>query len=489
MFELNHKKNKWMLTKFMKYKKSISILIGSIVVVSLLVGGVILLFSSKNDANFISVWDTTKISPNSSFDNQIELPLISDGTYNFSVEWGDGTSDRITTWNQLETTHTYASQNNYTINIKGMIVGWSFVNTGDKLKLFEIKQWGVLQLGNSGKNFYGCSNLKITASDILNLTNTTSLESTFRGCSSIDEIEKINEWDVSSVTDMSYMFAYASCFNQNIGNWDVSSVTNMRAMFRHAYCFNQNIGNWDVSSVTDMRYMFVFALIFNRSIDNWDVSSVTDMGFMFFVTSFNQNISNWDVSSVTNMGSMFSISLFNQNIGNWDVSSVINMYGMFYNASFNQNINNWNVSSVADMSYMFRNAYCFNQNIGNWDVSSVADMHGMFSLASSFNQNIGDWDVSSVTDMRYMFRNASSFNQNISDWDVSSVYNMGEMFLGISLSTTNYDDLLIGWNQLTLQNGVNFDGGYSKYSSGSAADARQSIIDNYGWSINDGGQI
>jgi len=66
---------------------------------------------------------------------------------------------------------------------------------------------------------------------------------------------------------------------------------------------------------------------------------------------------------------------------------------------------------------------------------------------------------------------------------------MDEMFLGITLSTTNYDNLLIGWAQLTLQNGVTFDGGNSKFSSSSAADARQSIIDNYAWILIDGGQI
>jgi len=29
---------------------------------------------------------------------------------------------------------------------------------------------------------------------------------------------------VSSITDMSYMFNYATSFNQNLSNWDVTSV-------------------------------------------------------------------------------------------------------------------------------------------------------------------------------------------------------------------------------------------------------------------------
>jgi surface protein len=37
----------------------------------------------------------------------------------------------------------------------------------------------------------------------------------------------IELWDVSNVTDMSYMFCNAASFNRNIGNWDVSKVTDM----------------------------------------------------------------------------------------------------------------------------------------------------------------------------------------------------------------------------------------------------------------------
>ena len=73
-------------------------------------------------------------------------------------------------------------------------------------------------------------------------------------------------------------------FNQDIGNWDVSSVTDMRYMFKSATSFNiQDIGKWDVSSVTHMDYLLYEVTSFNQPIGkNWDVSSVTDMRNMFF---------------------------------------------------------------------------------------------------------------------------------------------------------------------------------------------------------------
>jgi surface protein len=100
-------------------------------------------------------------------------------------------------------------------------------------------------------------------------------------------------WDVSLITDMSYLFD-SSPLNEPIGCWNVGSVTDMYAMFRGATNFNQPIGNWNVGSVTDMRAMFGDATNFNQPIGNWNVGSVTFMAFMFEdATNFNQNLCAW----------------------------------------------------------------------------------------------------------------------------------------------------------------------------------------------------
>ena len=62
--------------------------------------------------------------------------------------------------------------------------------------------------------------------------------------------------------------------------------------------FNQDISSWDVSNVTNMSYMFTVATIFNQDISFWDVSNVTSMSVMFAGTNFNQPIGNWEVSNV-----------------------------------------------------------------------------------------------------------------------------------------------------------------------------------------------
>lgn len=266
----------------------------------------------------------------------------------------------------------------------------------------------------------------------------------------------ISKWDVSNVTDMSYMFFGADSFKQDISSWNVSKVTDMSYMFKgfgvpHPFSSvsvkqkdyikdltkdRGEIGRWDVSNVTNMRSMFSGAP-YNPDISNWDVSNVIDMSYMFSRSIFNQNISNWDVSNVESMLGMFGHNrYFNQNIGNWDVSKVTDMSLMFFNTPiFNQNISSWDVSSVKDMHYMFAgtgesqegNLIGFNQDIGNWDVSNVTNMKGMFSN-SIFNQDISNWDVGNVINMSSMFGDTFYFNQDISNWDVSNVIDMNNMF-------------------------------------------------------------
>tara|TARA_R110002110_G_scaffold90627_3_gene235453 strand:+ start:2245 stop:4986 length:2742 start_codon:yes stop_codon:yes gene_type:complete len=268
-----------------------------------------------------------------------------------------------------------------------------------------------------------------------------------------------------------------------------SGITDMSDLFEDHTNFNGDISSWDVSSVIIMYDMFTYAINFNQDIGDWDVSSVTRMDEMFYVASnFNQDIGDWDVSSVENMYGMFNFATsFNQDIGDWDVSSVREMGAMFYSVTnFNQDIGDWDVSSVTGMSQMFVYATNFNQDIGNWDVSSVRFMNSMFSGATNFNQDIGDWNVSRVTDMSAMFYNTTNFiNQDIGDWNVSRVTTMIEMFTSSGLSTESYDAILTGWSTLSLRQGVRLHARYNNYCYGEQA--RQFIIDNFGWSITDGG--
>ena len=62
---------------------------------------------------------------------------------------------------------------------------------------------------------------------------------------------------INSLTELVYSDGVnASNFNDNISKWNVSNVTNMSFLFENAYSFNQPIGNWNVSKVQYMNGMF-----------------------------------------------------------------------------------------------------------------------------------------------------------------------------------------------------------------------------------------
>ncbi|WP_086241423.1 BspA family leucine-rich repeat surface protein [Campylobacter devanensis] len=212
------------------------------------------------------------------------------------------------------------------------------------------------------------------------------------------ESVKLSEIDISKVSDLSNLFNNnirdLSLARNNIFLWleDLSNSfeVNKRSDF-------SGIEEWDVSHVTDMSYMFLGAENFNSDISSWDVSNVTDMSGMFAgAVNFNSDISSWDVSHVTNMSGMFAGAVnFNSDISSWDVSHVTNMSGMFAIAeNFNSDISSWDVSNVTDMSGMFAGAASFNQPLNNWDVSKVKNIREMFYNATSFNQPLASWKIS-----------------------------------------------------------------------------------------------
>lgn len=383
-----------------------------------------------------------------STDTEFEIPTLGNG-YVYNVDCNSDGIDE-TTAETGNYTCEYPTAGIYTLSITGTFPQIVFYQQAvtDSIKLLDIVQWGTGVWRSMNAAFGTCNNMTMSAGDTPNL---------------------------STVTNMGFMFFDASIFNANIEDWNVSTVSNMESVFANASMFNQPLYSWNVSSVTSMTNMFKNATSFNKDIghcqglscdlrpDNqgWDVSSVTDMSGMFQdASSFNQYIRGWDVRSVTNMSRMFAAATsFNQDIGTCDSGNSI-----------------------------LGQINC-NRDGNGWNISSVKKMDGMFSAATSFNQDISNWNVSSVEDMYQMFRHAAAFDQDISGWDISAVRDMGQMFFGVTLSIRNYTDLLIAWNMLTVQRNINFHAGDSLYLHQEATTQRQRLINSFGWTIIDGGSI
>ena len=405
----------------------------------------------------------------SSAANQIQLPITSIPVgKSIWIDWGDNSYSTMNSTNIIANrTHTYSTPGEYAVRILGDNFNFTFTDSGtnDRLKIKSISSWGKLKIQTS--SFQNCSNLTLSGiTDIPDLTGVTSLRLTFANCSAITTVGRMNEWNTSSVTNLSEMFTGARLFNQPIGNWNVSNVTTMRYMFQGGsipMSFNQNIGSWDVRNVVDFDYFVGSANAkssFNNGgspdINNWSIntSANVNMGGMFTnCTDFNQPLNLWNTSRVTNMGGMFS---------SW-------VSPMKFNNGFasGDGIGNqlpWNTSGVTNMNGMFSNNTAFNSNLGTgttpWDVSKVTTFISMFNGASNFNNGdenditkskINDWNVGgSVTSVSIssMFRSASKFNRNISNWNVSKVTSTSTMFFGASA----FNQPLANWERSTVGN-------------------------------------
>ena len=372
-------------------------------------------------APFITVWNTSIVDESNTNEppaGQIKLGLTYGGVYDFTVDWGDDSTDYITTWDQTEITHSYAEDGIYEVRMEGTITGWRQKDAG-ALKLIEISQWGNLKF--KGSNYFeNCVNLDITAIDAPDLTDVTDLSYGFQysGITSAN----LSAWDMSRVTGLIQFFAHATKFNGDVSTWDVSTVTTFYHTFNDNPEFNSDLSQWDTSSSTDMASMFTSGTAFNSDISQWDVSRVVDFSSALrLCDNFNQNLNEWSVSSATDIKQMFAYSFsFNQDLIDWDVSNVQDMEYMFQANTYNQSLSKWDTSSVLNMKGMFHGVDSFEQDLSNWDTSSVTDMSEMFLYNDAFNHDLGGWDTSSVTDMTKMFEN-DIFHQDLSGWDTSSL--------------------------------------------------------------------
>ncbi|WP_159947528.1 BspA family leucine-rich repeat surface protein [Polaribacter septentrionalilitoris] len=482
---------------------------------------------------FITKWETTAAN------ESLFIP-VTVGSNSFTIDWGDGEIQYFGGYNRYNIKHTYTTIGNHTIKITGNITGLNFAtesvasNTG---KILEIIQWGNINWSNM--SFSGCYKMDITATDIPDLSNLTSLNVAFRSCRALIWNSTVNNWDVSSITDMQSTFDRASIFNQDLNNWNVSNVTNMKSMFQFATKFNGNVTNWNVSNVKNIQWMFastqdfnqdigswnvssisevdgfsgVFqyakafnqdisswdlssftgrivgmfdgAISFNQDISSWDTSNITGFSSMFRnATNFNQDISSWNLSKATDLGEIFSgATNFNKDLSNWDTSNVTFMGSAFKNATaFNQNINSWELSKVTNTRSMFEGAISFNQDISGWNVSVLNSMQAMFKGATSFNQDLSSWDTVNTFNMQEVFQNATSYNQDLSNWNVGKVYTMLSMFDNSGISVVNYDKTLKSWSVLsTLKSNINLGALGINYCNSETA--RNKLINDYNWNF------
>ena len=148
----------------------------------------------------------------------------------------------------------------------------------------------------------------------------TSCYEWFDMCTSLTEIEGIENLNTEKVTNMGSMFSGCYDLTQlDLSNFDTQNVENMSDMF--VSCMNLkslNVSNFDTQKVKDMNDMFYNCnSLTSLDVSNFNTQNVENMSYMFSSCSdlTSLDLSNFDTKEVTNMSKMF-----------WDSSTLTTIY-------------------------------------------------------------------------------------------------------------------------------------------------------------------
>ena len=257
-------------------------------------------------------------------------------------------------------------------------------------------------------------------------------------CTSAETITNLNLLNVSSVTNMKWMFRHTgmnAMTKLDLGsNFNTQNVTNMQTMF----------GETGYNSMTTINLG-----------NNFDTSKVIDMQWMFCntgnkkMTSLNLG-SKFNTSNVYKMNNMFNgcgyTAMTTLNLGSqFNTGKVTNMARMFvycgYNSLTSLDLGSlFDTSKVTNMSYMFAYAgYTLMTTLdlgANFDTSAVTDMSSMFE-ATGYKKmttlNLREkFNTSKVTNMSKMFKNtgftAMTSLDLVNTFYTTAATNTSEMF-------------------------------------------------------------
>ncbi len=341
-------------------------------------------------------------------------------TYNFSYMFYNCTALRSLSLSDLKTPAA--------TSMSGMFYGCTSLQY--KLNLSNFDTSKVTYMSSM---FYNCEKLPEIDLSSFKVENVKSFYCMFYNCKALKSLD-LSTWTTSKAENMSYMFYnctgltkltidgsngwYSSC------KWNTSNVTTTRCMFYNVPCgvshsgFNMSkvtdmsymfygyggwqidAGSWDVSQVTDMSGMFCNCKATTYRLEDWNVSKVTTMASMFAgCASSGLALNKWNVSNVTNFSYMFNgcTNLYSVECDQWKTSKATTMAGMFYNcpklnrtisdfmAKYNEKVKftNWNTYNVTNMSYMFYNTGIQYLDIRTLVTQNVTNFSGFFSQGTN----------------------------------------------------------------------------------------------------------
>ena len=229
-------------------------------------------------------------------------------------------------------------------------------------------------------------------------------------------------------------------------------------------------------------------------VSNWGNLTITTNKAFFGCSNLLVSATDAPTISTTDLQSTFrATDLTGADLTSWDVSGVTNFLGCFFQSDFEGgNVSTWDVSSGVDFDSCFGFSD-FDGDVSSWNLASALYVDFLFYSTPNFNSDITI--TSATTNVNSMLQRAPSFDQDISNWSVAQITQFGNFMAGggigsPTLSTANYDALLIAWDAqgaMSYSGTVNFGG--SQYTLGGAAETAHDSLELKWGTIVDGGGV
>lgn len=324
----------------------------------------------------------------------------------------------------------------------------SFFYNDVNLQNFDMSSLDMKNVKNLGWLCYGCSNLQ-TIENVANwdTRNVIMMKSVFCNCFELADPSPVEQWNFENVKDMSWMFSYVGNnkynsyrgYSLNFTNKNFSNVTNAYCAFYYSAGGELNFYNANFCNLRDASWMF---------------GQDQRLGCPNLTTAKDGNI----------------------NLAYCNVYNLQNANHMFANCheAYGFILTGWNPVNLIDTTYMFYNcqgSYNFD-GIEKLKMTNVTSLAYMFYACSasrrtgspSMTMNLCGWDVSNVTNLAYTFYRARSMTTfNAVGWDTRKVTNICYIFDGFK-DKINAINALRSWN---LDKVTNAKGFFARSSSGS----------------------
>uniref|UniRef100_UPI00272C46C4 MBG domain-containing protein n=1 Tax=uncultured Limosilactobacillus sp. TaxID=2837629 RepID=UPI00272C46C4 len=275
-------------------------------------------------------------------------------------------NDLIKSWKNA-TTIAFSKTKDKKIKLASTNLDKTFQNDAN-LTNFEANSLDTSSVTSMQSTFDNASKLfSLSGVSDWDVSNVTNMSALFQNTTSLTILTGLENWDVQKVTNMNRIFNNVNKVTDlsPLSNWKTSSLQNLNTAFANNSFTNlQGLENWDVSHVTDMGVIFMSDanLIDISALANWDTSSVTDMNRAFNVnqalTSLH-GLENWNTSKVTNLTAIFANegALVDASaVANWNISHVTNMTALFQGSNAQYvDLSKWDFSKVTSASSVINN--------------------------------------------------------------------------------------------------------------------------------------